>query len=468
MDNYTGLQQTLKTEQTLSPQMLQSLALLPMPITELKQFIQSEIESNPALEIPEHEFDNLIPDKSVSERAERLDERMDDYDSSFYENAFSGGYDPEASDRKQQMIENSSSGGESLSEHLMVQLGESDLTDTQYEIGELLIGNLDANGFYIVPLSTLFENRNYTQEDIETALSVVRSFDPYGICVPDFKESLILQARISGMDESDLVIFSELVNNRLEQLKNGKFSEVGLSLGIPTQDIESFYSIIRSLTPFPGRSYDSHDESYIVPEFSVHRHNDSLRLVMNRANLPDLEISPDFTGLLSRYEADEKDEQAREAGAYIRDSVRHAKTLISQVRMRYETLYKAALSLVDEQSDFFLNGPRFLKTLTLKQLADRIGVHETTMSRLVQNKFVDTDWGLFPMKYFFSQGVTDVSRNAVKNMIADILKENPGLSDQKISDLLAKDNVKCARRTVAKYRAELNIDSSFERGSRKG
>lgn len=466
MDNYTGLQQTLRTEQTLSPQMLQSLALLPMPITELKQFIQSEIESNPALEIPEHEFDNLIPDNSVSEPAERLDERMDDYDSSFYENAFSGGitggFDPEASDRKQQMIENSPSGGESLSQHLLVQLGESDLSDTQYEIGELLIGNLDANGFYIVPLSTLFENRQYSQQDIETTLSVVRSFDPYGICVPDFKESLILQARISGMNESDLAIFSELVNNRLEQLKNGKFGEVGLSLGIPTQDIESFYSIIKTLTPFPGRSYDSHDESYIVPEFSIHRHNDSLKLEMNRANLPDLEISPQFSGLLEH-----NDGQDKEAGAYIRESIRQAKTLISQVKMRYETLYKSALSLMEQQSDFFLNGPKFLKTLTLKQLADIVGVHETTMSRLVQNKYVDTDWGLFPMKFFFSQGVTDVSRNAVKNMIADILKENPGLSDQKISDLLAQENIKCARRTVAKYRAELNIDSSFERGSRK-
>ena len=467
MDNYTGLQQTLRTEQTLSPQMLQSLALLPMPITELKQFIQSEIESNPALEIPEREFDNLIPDKSVSERAERLDDRMDDYDSSFYENAFSGGipggFDPEASDRKQQMIENSSAGGESLSEHLLVQLGESSLTDVQYEIGELLIGNLDANGFYIVPLSTLFENRQYSQQDIETALSVVRSFDPYGICVPDFKESLILQARNSGMNEADLAIFSELVNNRLEQLKNGKFSEVGLSLGIPTQDIESFYSIIKTLTPFPGRSYDSHTESYIVPEFSIHRHNDSLKLEMNRANLPDLEISPQFSGLLEH-----KDGQDKEAGAYIRDSIRQARTLISQVKMRYETLYRSALSLMEQQSDFFLNGPRFLKTLTLKQLADIVGVHETTMSRLVQNKYVDTDWGLYPMKYFFSQGVADVSRNAVKDMIADILKENPGLSDQKISDLLAKENIKCARRTVAKYRAELNIDSSFERGSRKG
>ena len=238
---------------------------------------------------------------------------------------------------------------------------------------------------------------------------------------------------------------------------------MGLSLGIPTQDIESFYSIIKTLTPFPGRSYDSHAESYIVPEFSIHRHNDSLKLEMNRANLPDLEISPQFSGLLEY-----KDGQDKEAGAYIRDSIRQARTLISQVKMRYETLYRSALSLMEQQSDFFLNGPRFLKTLTLKQLADIVGVHETTMSRLVQNKYVDTDWGLYPMKYFFSQGVADVSRNAVKDMIADILKENPGLSDQKISDLLAKENIKCARRTVAKYRAELNIDSSFERGSRKG
>lgn len=453
-----ALNQTLKTEQTLSPQMLQSLALLPMPITELREFVQHEIESNPALEIPAQEFGNHSP---VSENEQRsLDDRMDDADSSVYEQMSFGTYDPEASDRKQQMIENTAPRGESLSEHLMVQLIESPLDASCRQIGELLIGNLDANGFLIVPLQTLFEDKDFSKEDIEETLETVQGFDPYGICVADFKESLVLQAKLLGLNGKDLELVSELIDNRLDQLKSGKFNEIALALGISPEEVQDFYSFIKTLTPFPGRSYDMASETYIVPEFSVRRRDDVLELRMSRGNLPDLEISPEFSALAEGLSGSE----AKEANSYIKDKIRQAKTLISQVRLRYDTLQKAAQALVSVQSRFFFNGPQYLKSLTLKQVADMIGVHETTMSRLTQNKYVDTDWGIFPMKYFFSQGVgEDVSRNAVKEMIAQILKEDPKLSDQKISDRLAQQGIKCARRTVSKYRAELNIDSSFVR-----
>lgn len=459
-----SLQQTLKTEQTLSPQMLQSLALLPMPITELKEFIQKEIESNPALEIPEREFDSPAAAGSLDVMGPESP-NLDDADSSVYEQMSHGSYDPEASDRKQQMIENTAASGESLSEHLMVQLVESTLDERCREVGEFLIGNLDANGFFIVPLSELFEGKSFTEEEIDKTLETVRSFDPYGICVSDFKASLVLQAKLSGCRGHDLEIMTDLINNRLEQLKNGRFNDIALALGISTQDVEVYYSVIKSLTPFPGRAYDSNAETFIVPEFSVHRRDDKLEMKMNRDNLPDLEISPDFAALADGLSGSD----AKEANNYIKNSIRQAKTLISQVNLRFETLFKAATAIVQLQSQFFYNGPQYLKSLTLKQVADMIGVHETTMSRLSQNKYVDTDWGLFPMKYFFSQGTRSsdseegVSRNAVKSMIEEILKENPKLSDQKISDKLAGRGVKCARRTVSKYRSELNIDSSFTR-----
>ena len=189
-------------------------------------------------------------------------------------------------------------------------------------------------------------------------------------------------------------------------------------------------------------------------------------LELNRGDIPDLEISPDFESLAD----DLKGPEAKEASAYIRDHVRQAKTLITQVNLRFQTLYKAAVAIMDYQSDFFFKGPRDLKTMTLKDIAEVIGVHETTMSRLAQSKWVDTDWGLFQLKYFFSQGVANtsgdqnsVSRNVVKDMIAEIVAENGSLSDQKISDLLLSRGIKCARRTVGKYRSELNIDSSYTR-----
>ncbi len=468
-----GLTQTLKTEQTLSPQMLQSLALLPMPILELKAHIQSEIESNPALEIPESEFSLSLSD---APKDRSLDDRMDDADSSDYENmsydeplyteSYTGDFDPEASDRKQMMIENSSIPGETLQQHLSAQLGETPLTDREREIGERLISNLDQNGFYILPLSDLFEDSDFTEDEVSGVVSTIQGFDPAGICVLDFRESLILQARLSSMAKEDLGIFSDMVNLHLEKLKAGKFREVAASLRISEDDLQTFYGILKGLTPYPGQNYSSEAVTGIEPDFSIHNSSGNLVLELNRGDIPNLEISPEFEGLAK----DLKGPEAKEAGAYIRDSVRQARTLISQVNLRFQTLYKAGAAIMDYQRDFFLKGPRFLKTMTLKDIAERIDVHETTMSRLAQSKWVDTDWGLFQLKYFFSQGVSttsgdqaSVSRNVVKDMIAEIISENGALSDQKISDLLLSRGVKCARRTVGKYRSELNIDSSYTR-----
>lgn len=447
----TSLNLNLKTEQTLSPQMLQSLALLPMPILELKTYIQQEIESNPALEIPDNEFESSGTDSEVSDSEE------DDYSD--------GSYDTEASDRKQQALENSSIVKETLTEHLLKQLGEQNTDSVCREIGELLIGNLDANGFFIVPLKTLFENKNYPEELISKTVSLVQTFDPYGICVSDFRESLVVQAKCSAMAAEDLEIFRAIVFEHLENLKNGKFSEVAVKLHISKEDLDTFFSILKSFTPYPGRAYSSDNETYIEPEFSVKNVNGNLVLEMNDGSLPSLDISEEFSSLAKTA----KGPEAKEAATYVNDCVKRARTLISQIELRKKTMEKTAKALVQEQKDFFLNGPSFLRTLTLKDIADEVGVHETTISRLSQSKYVDTDFGILPMKYFFSQGVSSsdgeeaVSRNAVKDMIANIIKEKGSISDQKISDILLEQNIKCARRTVSKYRKELNIDSSFSR-----
>ena len=465
MDASLGLNQSLRTEQNLSPQMLQSLALLPMPILELKAHIQAEIEANPALEIPDSEFSST-PQEGPEQRS--LDDRMDDADASDYENmSYSdGGFDPEASDRKQMMIENSSAPSQTLKEHLTEQLGETQVPQNIRTLCEALISNLDQNGFFILPLEELTEKMKPSKEDLEKAVSVVQSFDPAGVCVKDFRESLILQAQMSGMAKEDLEHFSEMVNNHLEKLKAGKFKEVSSALRIPEEDVQTLFSILKSLTPYPGQNYSSDALNAVEPDFSIRNKNGKLVLELNRSDIPDLEISPEFESLAD----DLKGPEAKEATAYIRDHVRQAKTLITQVNLRFQTLYKAAAAIMDYQSEFFLNGPRYLKTMTLKDIADIVGVHETTMSRLAQSKWVDTDWGIFQLKYFFSQGVANtsgdqnsVSRNVVKDMIAEIVAENGSLSDQKISDLLLSRGIKCARRTVGKYRSELNIDSSYTR-----
>lgn len=437
-----SLTQGLKQQQVLSTQIIQTLALLPMNVTELNEYVQKEIESNPALEIPDYEPE--IPEISGPEQS--FDKEADDYQSEY-----SDSYDYEASDRKQSAIENSDIYGESLQEHLKNQLSECDVPDTVYEICENLIGNLDQNGFFLVSLESLFEEKNYSEDDITQALSLVRTFDPYGICAKDYKESLIIQAKCSGMQEADLKIFSELVNNYLDAMQSGKSRDISKRLGISTEDLETYWSILKSFTPYPGRSYSSEADNYVIPEFSVHIVDGSLEVEMNRGNFPQVSISEDFKSLAK----DITGPAAKETAEYISESMKKARSLISQLEMRYNTMFNAATAIVEFQRDFFFHGPRALKTLTLKKVADSIGVHETTMSRLCQNKWVETDFGILPMKYFFSQGVEEVSRNAVKDMIADIVKENPKLSDRKISDILAEKGIKCARRTVNKYRSEM-------------
>ena len=306
----------------------------------------------------------------------------------------------------------------------------------------------------------------FTQDEISEAVSVVQNFDPAGICVPDFRASLILQAKLSGMAEEDLAIFSDIVNLHLEKLKAGKFKETASALRISEEDLQTFWSILKGLTPYPGQNFSADGINAVEPDFSIRNNNGTLVLEINRGDIPKLEITPGYESLAD----DLRGQEAKEAAAYIRDSVRQARNLINQVNLRFQTLFKAASAIMEYQSEFFLKGPRYLRTMTLKDIAEKIEVHETTMSRLAQSKWVDTDWGLFQLKYFFSQGVSttsgdqeSVSRNVVKDMIAEIISENGALSDQKISDMLLSRGIKCARRTVGKYRAELNIDSSYGR-----
>ncbi len=482
-----GLTQSLKQEQTLSPQMLQSLALLPLPILELKAHIQKEIETNPALEIPEKEFSSLSNtdiekssnNESSNEFSKNYDDRLDDADSSYYENLNYNNYDNYSSydktytnsdssdtDRFNMMLENTSSQGTTLQEHLLEQLGEVKISCEVEKAAKMLISNLDANGFFLLQPEELFEDSSFDEKTIKEAINVVQNFDPDGICVKDFRQSLILQAKLSKMAQSDLDIFAKLVTNELEKIKTGKTKEVAIDLGISEDDLQTFISILKSFTPYPGRNYGSDGENYIEPDIAIHSKDGVLTLDINRAGIPKLEVSKQFCDLSKEMTGPD----SKETTKYINGCVKQANQLINQVNLRFKTLYNAAVAIMDIQKEFFLYGPKFLKTMTLKDVAERIGVHETTMSRLAQSKWVDTDWGLFQLKYFFTQGVRSntssdetVSRNVVKEMIKEIIEEKGALSDQKISNILLEKGIKCARRTVSKYRAELNIDSSYER-----
>ncbi len=458
-----SLSLTQKQQLKLSPQLLQSFELMALPLAELQQRIKAEIETNPALEIPntrEASFEAYAEKSQVQDR-EKYSEAYSDSSSYGSDRA---GYDNEASDRRQNFMENALSDEETLQEHLLSQLGCEALSEAEYEVGMLLITNLDANGFHVQPPLELLKKDQRAL--LDPLLKRIHRFDPPGIGVKDWRESLILQARLQGMDGEELKTFSSLVNDNLELMRANKQAQVAKNLGIEPEELDELYTFLKTLTPHPGQGFASGPEHYVIPDISIRRVEDDLVLRMNYSSLPDLTINSEFEAFSL-----EKD-MPKETQAYIQDQLKSANSLMFQVQLRNQTLYKVGQVLAEKQRDFFLSGPQFIQPLTQKSVADQIGVHETTVSRISTAKWIDTDWGIIPIKRLFSSAVGDhgeqVSKHAAKEIIRQILEEHQGtkaLSDQKISDLLKERGISVARRTVAKYRNELNIDPSFIRGT---
>lgn len=453
-----GLSQ--KLEQALSPQMIQTLGLFQLSTMELSQKIKEEIEQNPALEMPDEDSPEVPSADPVQDPAELSEEDKDswDYENSFEDLSSSPSNGPDA------YLENVASESQSLREHLAQQLRLSVSEPDDLDLGMLVIGNLDENGFFIESPESLVDPDQL--ERLQAMIALIQGFDPEGVCVKDYRQSLVLQARLKRLGEDDLEAFEEMVESHFEELKNPKPEQLSRALGITVEEFQFLFDFLKTLNPFPGRAFSSSIAETAVPEFSITSRDGRLTLEMNKSSLPPLSIAEGFSSLADGLSGPE----AKEAKAYISDSIKRARTLIDQVKLRYDTLYKVGLSLIANQKEFFLQGPRYLKPMTLKTVAADVGVHETTISRISHEKWVQTDWGLFQIKSFFSQGVQDaegqgVSRNVVKDRIAQILKDPDvkAMSDQKLADKLASEGLKISRRTVTKYRLELNIDSSYER-----
>ena len=294
-------------------------------------------------------------------------------------------------------------------------------------------------------------------------ISLINSFDPIGICVRDYKESLILQAANSGNAPEGTY---EVIQEHLPLVKKKDIKELGRKLNKSPGKIEKIISFIQTLNPYPGRLYSTTPPAYVIPDIMVTIKNGEFVLVLNDEEIPVLGISPFF-------EEEWSSKANKETRQYVRNSIKEAKWFINSIQMRNHTLLKISAVIVEFRRNFFIKGPKHLGPLTLKDVAEEVKVHETTVSRIANAKYMQTEWGIFPIKYFFSNSISGpgsigsrFSKGGVKETIREILEGDTGgkrLSDQKISDLLAKQGIKIARRTVAKYRSELSIDSSYER-----
>ena len=440
----------------MSPQLYQSIQLMAMPIQDLKLKIQEELEKNPALE--------MVKEKTDVSLDEIHSQTSQDHD--FFENSsdpgYTSSYDQEASDSKQKFMEGALSRPESLHEHLIWQLRVQPIPREWFEIGELLIWNLDENGFHLEAPKKLVSEDKY--ELLEEVIPLIQQFDPVGVCTTDYRESLLVQAELSAEAPPHT---EELIEKHMELLERHNTKEIAKASGISETEINKIIEFIKTLTPYPGRLYSTSSTTYVIPDVVVRHEEGEFKLYLNDEEIPELGINPFYEEIEGKGNKEEK-----QTKRFVKQSVRDARWFIYSINQRNQTLIKIARTILEFQRKFFLYGPKQLAPLTLKDVAAEVQVHETTVSRIVNSKYIQTEWGIYPLKYFFSNQVSSTgsgrySKEAVKEIIKEILDEHASekkrLSDQKISDILKKRGISIARRTVTKYRKELAMDSSYFR-----
>ncbi|SDU08470.1 RNA polymerase, sigma 54 subunit, RpoN/SigL [Verrucomicrobium sp. GAS474] len=465
-----GLHQNLGLGQTLSPQMQQSLALLQAPALELRSLIQQEIEINPVLEEMHEEpgpentdstADDWDGESSGSESSDRDAEAAAEADADWREyfaqsKAGNGSYTAEDAERRRYFFD-SQAEEESLSAHLTEQLTLAADDPKIIEAGKEIIGSLDDDGFLTATLDEVAASAMLPAAVVHQALALVQTFDPIGVAARDLRECLLIQLDRLGKAED---IEAAIVSHHLPDLGRRKFQDIARALRVPVERVNQAAHFISTLQPRPGSTYAPDDKRNIVQaELAVQKQGTQWVVVLNDDAVPRLRISDTYKDILA---TDGNDAKVRE---YLKDKIRSGKFIIKCLHLRQQTLFNIATAIVARQTEFFEQGAAMLKPLTMSQIAEAVSVHETTVSRAIANKYIQTPWGVFDLKYFFTPGYQTssgefLSNTSVKESIADLVsRENPQkpLSDQEIVTILSERGIPLARRTVAKYRSELNI-----------
>lgn len=471
---HLGLGQHLTTKLVLTPALQQAIKLLPMTTLELVDMLNQEVVENPMLEeIPDEELQaSELPNQTEKQEPQTPEgDSTDSWEDSDYESFFGDylddGYRPAAPREFRELppIENTLSAQTSLADHLTWQLSlqTQSAGSLVREIGLAIIGNLDTDGYLVATVDEIARMDNWQTAEVERALVVVQGFDPIGVAARDLQECLLLQ--IAHLDLAETVT-EAIVRDHLVLLQKHQAQEISRQLNLSTNELKHHIEIIQQLDPKPGSRFNESSSQYVIPDVHVHKVEGEYVAAVNEDSMPQLRISPIYRRLL-----DKKREGDDETRAYVKEKFRSALWLLKSVDQRQKTIQKVATSIVTFQSEFLDRGIEHLRPLVLRDVADDIGMHESTVSRVVNNKYMHTPRGVFEMKYFFHSGIdsaygTSVSSLAIKQRIRKIVeKENPEkpLSDARIVALLQSSGLMLARRTVAKYREELKIPTSSRR-----
>ena len=468
-------QLTQKLEQRLSPQQIQLMKLLQVPTMELDQRIKQEIEENPALE------------EGTDEVEDEFDNQEDDYDDNSDGNDefdLSDYLDDDVADYKTQTNNSSKddeerviplSGEQSFQEKLTEQLHLLDLDDKQFMIADVLIGNLDESGYLNRDLEAIVDdlafalNVDTTEKEVEEILMLIQELDPAGVGARNLQECLLLQ--IKRKQDGDIVRYTakKILENHFEEFTKKHYEKIAKKLEIEDEDLKEAIDEILRLNPKPGGSMRETAKNYqqIIPDFMLFENDGRLELSINGRNAPELKVSKDYESMLRSYAEGAKSSKAdKEAVTFVRQKLDSAKWFIDAIKQRQQTLLLTMDAIRLYQEAYFLTGDETkLKPMILKDIADMVGLDISTISRVANSKYVQTNFGIYPLKYFFSESLStdsgeEVSTREVKKILSDAIegedKRNP-LTDEKLMELLNEKGYNIARRTVAKYREQLNL-----------
>ncbi|MCD4676119.1 MAG: RNA polymerase factor sigma-54 [Desulfobacula sp.] len=474
-----GLQQSLILTQQLvmTPQLQQAIKLLQLSRIELAEMIQEEMEQNPALEeagieetsdnkITAQESETASPEKETPEKEVTVEEKVrtdTDWENYINEYNSTGRVYTESENTEAPNYEAFTSEKKTLKDHLLWQLRLYGLSEEEEKIGHMIIGNLNRDGYLCSDVEEIVQALDSDTELVENVLSILQTFDPPGVCARDLCETLLIQVQHLGIDNP---IITEIIKNHLKNLENRNSKKIAKALKISIDDVRSAVNIIQYLEPKPGRKFSTDEPAYITPDIYVYKQDDGFKIVMNDDGLPKLKINRFYKDAIANGRKISKD-----AKHYLNEKMQSASWLIKSIHQRQKTIYLVMESILKFQKEFFEKGIAYLKPLILKDIAEDIEMHESTISRVTTNKYAYTPQGLFELKYFFNssikrEGGESMASASVKEKIRLLIEnedpESP-LSDEKLANILQNSNIQIARRTVAKYRKVLNILPSNKR-----
>lgn len=477
------LELRLSQKLILTPQLQQAIKLLQLPHLELSEFLSQELMENPFLEesVDEVPFEELTPEERDAAVREERDssEQEDSYEDTdapleklmnftadeYFEERSSDGRDMgyfNPGTVTPPSFEQFLTKKPGLCDHLLWQLRLSHIPEEIKKVGEIVIGNIDENGYLKASVEEIGKAAETGTETAEKALDIIQGFDPSGVGARNLTECLLIQLKALNLQNT---IIEKIIMNNMDELEKRKYAVIAHKYDLPLKDIMTAVKVIEGLEPKPGRNFSSDDTNYIVPDVYLIRTAEGYQIILNDEGLPRLRVSSFYRKLIQQNNAYPKEDKQ-----FLIDKMRSAVGLLKGLDQRSRTIYRVTETLIDLQNEFFENGVQYLKPLTLKDVASILSLHESTISRVTSNKYISCEHGIFCFRFLFSsalsRGIGSISSTSVKDTIKKIVTEEDSrkpMSDQHIAEMLSKSSIVIARRTVAKYREELGIPSQTQR-----